>query len=72
MTNTLGALTTTIVVSGPAPSSSSSARVLAVSSEYYISQSINTLVLAAVCVSEEETYPKLTFIPILCKSLHTQ
>jgi hypothetical protein len=35
-TNTLGALITAIVVSLPAPSNSSSAKAMAVSSEYYI------------------------------------
>lgn len=37
-TNTLGALTTAILVFGPASLNSSSANVLAVSSEYFISR----------------------------------
>jgi len=65
-TNTLGALTTAIVVSFPAPRSNSSARRVAVSSEYYphpqhYSQK----------PEKGKSYPKLALAPILRKSIHT-
>lgn len=80
-TNTLGALTTAILVSAVAPSSSWRASRLAVSSEYCARCQPWILLLSSEMVrstqenrrkEKEKTYPKLTFIPILPKGLHAQ
>jgi hypothetical protein len=70
-TNTLGALTTAIVVSFPAPRSNSSAKRVAVSSEYYPHPQHYSPNHKNQRQEKGKSYPKLALPPILRKSIHT-